>query len=96
MAGPTTDHQEILQWARTHDAVPAEIHPRKFDGEPAVLSFLFGKAVKQTDGLQAITWEQFFALFDLLGLSLVYYGGREFELLRIEAKPVQRFEGKPM
>ena len=96
MTGPTTDHAEILRWADSRGAVPAEIRPLKFDGEPAVLSFLFGDLGEQKGELGVISWEQFFALFDLMGLSLVYDNDDEYELLQIEAKSVYRFGGKPM
>ena len=96
MTGPTTDHEEIRRWAQAHNAVPAEVHPRKFDSEPAVLRFLFGNAPAQADTLEAVTWEHFFALFDLMGLSLVYDSDNTYELLQIEAKSVYRFEGKPV
>ena len=95
MTGPTTNHDEILRWADSRGAVPAEIHPLKFDGEPAVLSFLFGDLGAQAGELAVISWEQFFALFDLMGLSLVY-DDVEYELLQIESKSVYRFGGKPM
>ena len=96
MGGPTTDHQEIQSWAQAHNALPAEVLPRKFDGEPAILRFVFKHLPVQAEMFEQITWENFFALFDLMGLSLVYDGGSSYELLQIEAKSVYRFDGKPM
>ena len=37
---PIRDHKIIRQWADRHDAMPAQIHPRQFDGQPAILYFL--------------------------------------------------------
>ncbi len=95
MVGPTTDHEEIKRWASARGAVPVEVQPRKFDSEPAILRFLFGDPTKFSGELKPITWEQFFALFDLMGLSLVYDGDHRYELLQIEARSSFRFEGKP-
>ncbi len=96
MGGPTSDHQEIRSWATARKALPAEVLPRKFDGEPAILRFVFEHLPAQADMFEQITWENFFALFDLMGLSLVYEGESSYELLQIEVKSVYRFEGKPM
>ncbi len=96
MAGPTSNHEEIKRWAHARGATPAEVHPCKFDSEPAILRFLFGDPSTQTENLTVITWDQFFALFDLMGLSFVYDGESAYELLQIEAKSVYRFEGKPV
>ena len=96
MGGPTTNHQEIQSWAHARNALPAEVLPRKYDGEPAMLRFVFGHLPVEAEMFEHITWENFFALFDLMGLSLVYDGESSYELLQIEAKSVYRFDGKPM
>ena len=86
MCGPTTDHAEILSWAARHGAVPAEVRVLKFDGEPAALRFLFGKHREGTPELHPISWADFFAHFDLLGLALAYDDTPDFEILRIEER----------
>ena len=96
MQKPTTDHEEIRAWAAARDAVPAERNPLKFDGQPALLMFLFGGHRDGMEEVEEISWEQFFALFDLMGLSMVYDGKNEYELLQIEAKSPYRFNGKPV
>jgi hypothetical protein len=97
MRGPITDHEEIRRWAESRKAFPAEVFPRLFDSEPAVLRFVFGKPlVDEENGIRVITWENFFALFDLMGLSLVYDSDHQYELLQIEAKSPYRFDGKPV
>ena len=82
---PTRDHEQIRRWAARHNAVPAEIKPFLFDGQPAVLHFLIGKGNKGTAEIRPITWEMFFAQFDLLGLALAYDDNTpRFDLVRIE------------
>ena len=96
MQTPTTDHDEIRRWAADREAVPAERRPRKFDGEPAVLTFVFGQTTEVMEDVEEISWDHFFALFDLMGLSLVYDGDNVYELLQIEERSPYRFEGKPV
>jgi hypothetical protein len=69
---PTRDHGQIIAWAEKHNAVPAEIKPRVFDGKPTILYFLFGNARGGTEDIHPISWEDFFARFDLLGLSMAW------------------------
>ncbi len=86
---PTRDHKEIRRWAAKHDAMPAESTPITFDSEPTMLHFLMGAAKEGTPELHPISWESFFAKFDLLGLALAYDEGTpRFDLVRIE--PAQR------
>lgn len=87
MRGPTRDHDEIRQWALAHDAVPAQVGPHFHDSEPTKLQFLFGPAKQGTDELHPISWEQFFALFEMLGLAMVYDNRPSYELLLDEPKP---------
>ena len=82
MRGPTCDHDEIFLWAQRHSAVPAEVVPRKFDGEPSLLYFLFGRERAGTPEIRPISWEDFFARFDLMELLIVYDDSPYFELLQ--------------
>ena len=81
MNGPTSEHAAIAAWASKHDAVPAEITPRVFDGEPAILHFLFGGAKTGLPEIVPITWESFFAQFDVMGLMMVFDDTPTFEIL---------------
>ena len=82
---PTRDHKVIRQWASRHDAVPAEIKPFKFDSEPAILTFLLGGAKSGTPELRPISWEGFFAQFDLLGLAFAFdERSPQFTLVHVE------------
>ena len=96
MQKPITDHHAIRQWAESWQAVPAQRRPRKFDGEPAILTFLFGGKQELMEDVAEITWDHFFALFDLMGLAMVLPGGNVYELLQIEGKSPYRFDGKPV
>ena len=82
---PTRDHRKIREWATRQGAVPAEIKPLKYDGEPTILYFLFGAAAAGTADLHPITWEDFFARFDLLGLSVAYdEDSPQFDIVKVE------------
>ena len=94
MIGPTTDHAEIRRWADAQRAVPMEIQQNVFDSEPARLHFVFGRPGVDRKDLKAISWEHFFAVFDLLGLALVYDETPQFEFLQVDERSTYRFEGK--
>jgi hypothetical protein len=83
---PTQDHDAIRAWAKAHNAIPAEISPYAFDSEPAILRFVMGEFPKDQPELREISWESFFAQFDLLGLSLVYDGDSQYELVYVQKK----------
>ena len=88
MQAPTKDHGIIRAWATRNDAVPAEITPRKFDGEPAILHFLFGNAKAGLEEILPISWESFFAQFDLLGLMIVFDDSPTFQIVHDERTPI--------
>ena len=69
---PTREHWRIEKWAHDHGAAPAQIKPLKFDGEPAILTFVFGRGDEALPLVQPISWETFFAFFDLLELSMAF------------------------
>ncbi len=83
--GPTSNHEVILRWAERHSAVPAEIKPRKFDGEPSLLWFLFD--LKGTEEIRPISWDDFFARFDVLGLKILFDETPYFELIHLREAP---------
>ena len=94
--GPTNVHSEILAWATRHNAIPAEVGVLKHDGEPAVLRFLFGEAREGTPELRPISWEEFFARFDLLGLALAYDDSPDFQILQIEGESPYKKRSDPL
>lgn len=62
----TTDHDEIREWVEARDG-----HPAKVDtgGEGGILRIDFGKP---EDNLEAIEWDEFFAIFDENNLAFLY------------------------
>ena len=82
MCEPTSDHDAIVAWASKHDAVPAEVTPRTFDSEPAILHFLFGSARAGLPEIDPISWESFFAQFDLMGLKMAFDNTPTFEIMQ--------------
>lgn len=97
MFGPTSDHDEIRRWAVVHGAVPVEIATLLHDGVPTKIGFIFMKGAKSPPELKPISWEGFFALFDLLQLSFVYDEARpdSYELLQTETKMPWGFSAGP-
>jgi hypothetical protein len=68
---PTTDHKAIRRWAESRGAVPAVLTGPS-DGVPGVLKFIIPGAHYENRNLEAVSWEDFFAKFDLLGLTFAY------------------------
>ena len=82
---PTRDHERIRQWAERNHASPAEIKRLKTDGEPAILSFVLGNAEAAEPDIYPISWESFFAQFDLLRLSMAFdEETSRFDIVKIE------------
>ena len=82
---PIRDHNLIRQWAEEQNATPAEIRPQTFDSEPAILTFLFGNPEAAIPHIFPISWESFFAQFDLLDLSFAHDdSSSQFDLVRVE------------
>ena len=78
---PTSNHAEIFDWAMRHAAVPAEAKLLKFDGEPSALYIMFGDARGGTPEIRPISWEDFFARFDLMELTIVFDDSPFYQLL---------------
>lgn len=84
---PTRDHAIIRKWAAQHDAMPAQIHPLKFDGQPAILYFLL-RGTGRIEGIEPISWGSFFAQFDLLELSFAFdENSPRFDILKVNRSP---------
>jgi hypothetical protein len=62
----TTDHRTIQRWAEERNGHPAVV---RTEGEGGVLRIDFDEA---EDGLEAISWEEFFEIFDNSKLSFLY------------------------
>ncbi len=72
IAGPTTNHTEIRSWANRHRVVPTEMLPCSVDHEPTLLQLLHAEAARTRKDVRMISWDEFFARFDVLGLAFVY------------------------
>jgi hypothetical protein len=90
--GPTTDHQQIRQWAESHGGLPAELLPYRVNHAPLELRLYFGPDLSSDKWMRAMTWDDFFARFDLMGLTFVYDDNpsrrphESYEILQEEAR----------
>ena len=64
----TRSHEVIRNWAEARNARPATA-TRGPDGEPRTLRFDFGE---ETEGLEPISWDEWFRTFDERGLVFLY------------------------
>lgn len=69
MARTTTDHAVIRKWAEERGGKPARVKGTGDAEDPGLLRLDFGEP---EEGLEPITWEEFFAKFDESGLALLY------------------------
>ncbi len=84
---PTREHLLIQKWANDNGAVPAQVRRHKFDGEPAILTFLFGEIDEYITEIYVISWEMFFAQFDLMGLSMAWDECTpQFSIVKVEGR----------
>jgi hypothetical protein len=82
---PTTDHREIRAWADSQGIVPANVEPNRIDAEPASMALLHKKTIEETTFVKEMSWEDFFARFRYLKLTLVYDDSTVFnEILQID------------
>ena len=65
----TTHHEVIRQWAEERDGRPATVPGSEHEGRPGVLRIDFGD---ETEGLQKVSWEEWFETFDARGLNFIY------------------------
>ena len=86
MSKPTTDHKEIRAWGAVHGATPVEVLAAVLDSAPTKLGFIFSKAPASQPQFKPLDWDQFFALFDVMDLSLVWDDAHPgaYEILRID------------
>lgn len=88
MLGPTTYHKEIRFWAEARSAVPVEVLPQVVDSVPTVLRLMVKAQIADHPDVRPLSWEEFFAKFDALGLTFVYDDGATGynEILQIEER----------
>lgn len=73
----TTNHDEIRRWAEKYDAEPEVIDNPEIANDPVGLRLNFpgdDEDVLLGDAAptQPVSWEEFFAKFDELGLAFIY------------------------
>ena len=101
MHGPTTDHNEIRRWVESRHGCPVELMPQRVDHEPLLLGLYFGPDAAKENGLRTVTWDDFFARFDLMGLAFVYdddpkrEAWNSYEILQIDSRSPYSFGGSP-
>jgi hypothetical protein len=69
MAETTTDHKAIRKWAEARGGKPARVKGTGDSRDPGLLRLDFGEP---EEGLEPITWEEFFDKFEDSNLALLY------------------------
>lgn len=67
----TTDHDTIRQWAEARDGRPAAVRQTQSRDDAGILRIEFAGA-DPSDGLEDISWEEFFAKFEDKKLAFLY------------------------
>jgi len=65
----TTDHATIRAWAEAHGGRPARVRDTAQGDDPGILRFDFGAP---DEGLEEISWDDFFEKFEENKLALLY------------------------
>lgn len=84
----TSSHDVIQQWAEARNAKPATIAGTEREGRAGVLTFNF-PGYRESDRIQEISWDDWFATFDIRGLNFIYQeqmsDGRQSNFFRTES-----------
>lgn len=67
-ASPITDHAEIRRWAEENNGRPARVKGTGGDSDPGILRIDFDE---QDEGLETISWDEWFKWFDKNNLALL-------------------------
>ena len=65
----TTDHNEIRKWAEERGGKPATVKATEDDGHAGILRIDFDPP---DEGLDRISWDEFFEKFDETGIAFLY------------------------
>jgi hypothetical protein len=73
----TTNHDDIRRWVESRGGRPAAVRETGNGDDPGILRIDFGD---QDEGLEEISWEDFFQAFDENELAFLYQdeGGSRF------------------
>ena len=69
MAETTTDHETVRKWAEARGGRPARVKGTGDAKDAGLLRLDFGEP---EEGLEPITWDEFFAKFEESELALLY------------------------
>jgi hypothetical protein len=67
----TTDHEEIRRWVESHGGRPARVKDTGKGDDPGILRIDF-PGDGDDEGLEPISWDEWFEWFDRNGLAFVY------------------------
>ena len=65
----TTNHDEIRRWVEQRGGRPASVRDTGGDDDPGILRVDFGD---QDEGLEEISWDEFFQAFDENDLAFLH------------------------
>jgi hypothetical protein len=68
-AHPLTDHDEIRKWVESRDGRPARVKETGGGDDPGILRIDFRDP---DEGLEEISWEEWFEAFEDNGLAFLY------------------------
>ena len=69
----TTEHDTIRRWVEARGGRPAAVAKTHEDDEVGVIRIAFAKPEgDETEGLEEISWEEFFEKFDEKNLAFLY------------------------
>jgi len=66
----TTDHNKIKSWVEERNGHPATVSDTKSGDEPGMIQIEFPNG--DSDGLEEISWEDFFDKFEESSLAFLY------------------------
>jgi hypothetical protein len=68
----TTDHEKIRRWAEARNGRPARVQGTGEGDDAGLLRIDFPEDQDEDEGLEEITWEEFFEKFDEKRLAFLY------------------------
>ena len=68
----TTDHATIRRWAEARKGKPARVHGTGDTDDTSLLRIDFPKSNEDENGLEELSWDEFFEKFDDQRLAFVY------------------------
>ena len=68
----TTEHAKIRQWAEARNGKPARVQGTGEAEDVGLLRIDFPEEHEEEEGLEEITWDEFFEKFDEKRLAFVY------------------------